>query len=137
MSSFRNIPKHAVLPLDTYNLEQLTRSAEGADQRLLICDLSAATDKAEVFAKLGTDFKLPSHFGKNLDALFDCMTELKPPKSDDPGFVVVLQGIPETKGFKAVDREALLDVMRDAADFFFDQECAFRVFYSNLKTAKK
>lgn len=131
MSAFSNIPPQAVLPLGAYDLDELRKSARYADQRLLIADLSAAHDKGGVLAELGRAFGLPAHYGANLDALHDCMVDMTPdPDAEHPGFVLVLQHLPDDAGFDSEQREALLDVFRDAAGFYFDKEIAFRVFYS-------
>lgn len=131
MSAFSNIPPQAVLPLGAYDRDELERSARYADQRLLSADLSATHDKAEVLQALALAFGLPSHFGGNLDALYDCITDLKPiDGTEHPGFAVVLKDLPAEPGLAASDRDALLDVFREAADFFFDHDTAFRVFYS-------
>ena len=131
MSAFSNIPPQAVLPLGAYSLDDLTRCAESADQRLLQADLGNSRTRSEVLHKLAASFSLPKHFGHNLDALYDCVTDLKPlADASHPGFVVILQNIPENSGFDAKARNALLDVFRDAADYFFDHKTAFRVFYS-------
>ena len=50
--------------------------------------------------------------------------------ADEPGFVVFLENLPETAAFDRNARDRLLDVFRDAADYFFDRQTAFRVFYS-------
>jgi RNAse (barnase) inhibitor barstar len=131
MSVLSNIAAQAVLPLGSYQLEDLHRCADQSNQVLLEADLSKSIDKAAVLDKIGKQFKLPKHYGKNLDALFDCLTELKANESSDhPGFLIVLKNIPDHKKFDPEAREALLDVFRDAGDHFFDQKIAFRVFYS-------
>ena len=131
MTAFTNIPPHAVLPLGAYDLDELRRCARRADQRLLYVDLGGAKSKADVLDSLARAFELPAHFGRNLDALYDCMTELKPlAEADQPGFVVILQGMPDAQQFSLDDRNALLDVFRDTAEFFFDRDTAFRMFYS-------
>lgn len=131
MSAFSNIPPQAVLPLGAYDLEELRKSARRADQRLLHVSLAGARDKGDVLARIGEAFHFPKHFGRNLDALYDCVTDLEPlPDAEQPGFVVILEGVPDGPGFDGEQRDALLDVFRDAADFYFDRQTAFRVFYS-------
>ncbi|HWS74769.1 MAG TPA: barstar family protein [Quisquiliibacterium sp.] len=132
MSAFSNIPPQAVLPLGAYDLAELRSSARRADQRLLHADFSNVEGKAGVMDELARAFSLPKHFGRNLDALYDCVTDLVPlAEADQPGFVVILESLP---GAGDLDRDALLDVFRDAADFFFDKGTAFRVFYSVRKS---
>jgi RNAse (barnase) inhibitor barstar len=134
VTAFSNIPPQAVLPLGAYDKLVLERAAERADQVLLKSDCSAAADKAAVLKRIGIDLRLPAHFGHNLDALYDCLTDLKPNgDADHPGFVVLLENLPSGSSFSKTDCGALLDVFRDAADYFYDQETAFRVFYSVRK----
>ncbi len=131
MSALSNLPAQAVLPLGAYRLRDLERQALAADQRWLHADCSAATDKAGVMAALARGLSLPPYFGANLDALYDCLTDLEPvAEAREPGLVLVVEALPDGPGFDAGQRDALLDVFRDAADDFFDRQLAFRVFYS-------
>lgn len=131
MTALSNLPAQAVLPLGAYRLDELERQARRADQRWLRADCAPARDKAGVMASLGRGFGLPAHFGANLDALYDCVTDLEPePGASRPGLVLVVENLPDGPSFDVGQREALLDVFRDAADHFFDRGTAFRVFYS-------
>jgi RNAse (barnase) inhibitor barstar len=134
MTAFSNIPPQAVLPLGAYRLDELERDARRADQRCLRADCAEATDKPSVLARIGRDFGFPAHYGVNLDALYDCVTDLPAPdEAAQPGFLVILQNLPDTPAFGVAERAALLDVFRDAADYHFDHGTAFRVFYSIRK----
>jgi RNAse (barnase) inhibitor barstar len=75
-------------------------------------------------------FTFPAHFGKNLDALYDCMTDLVHRAGHQPGFIVVLEQLPDNPRFDRETREQLLDVFRDAADFWAERKIPFRCFYS-------
>lgn len=131
MGALSNIPSHAVLPLSAYDEHSLTRAARQADQTLLSVDLCDAPDRPAVFAQIAKAFSLPAHFGHNLDALYDSVTDMKPSlEAEQPGFFVVLRNLPDTASFGRDERDALLDVFREAADYFFDHDTAFRVFYS-------
>jgi len=134
MSAFSNIPPQAVLPLGAYDKSELERAALRADQILLRCDCSEAENKAAVLHKIGKDLSLPTYYGGNLDALYDCLTDLSPNReADNPGFVVFLENLPDGRRFGQPERSALLDVFRDAADYYYDEKPAFRVFYSVMK----
>ena len=136
MGALSNIPSHAVLPLGAYDEASLKRAAEHADQTLLSVDLGNAKDRPAVFAAIAEAFALPAHFGHNLDALYDSVTDMKPRlDAEQPGFFVVLRNLPDTATFGRIERDALLDVFRDAADYFFDRDTAFRVFYSVCRKA--
>ena len=131
MTAFSNIPAHAVLPLSAYQLDELCRAAQRADQRLLQVDLQRGTSKKDVLDRIAKGLHFPAHFGSNLDALYDCVTDLEPnDEARHPGIVVILQNIPESERFSAAERKDLLDVFRNAADYFYDEKTAFRVFYS-------
>ena len=90
MTALSNIPQQAVLPLGAYDREQLERDARRADQRLLMADFDGAGDKSAVLDRIARRFALPEHFGRNLDALYDCITDLEPvADTEQPGFVVM------------------------------------------------
>ncbi len=131
MTALSNMPAQAMLPLAAYDLDELLRNAKRSSQTVLRADFDGVDDKAGVMQRIAEGFALPGHFGGNLDALYDCVTDLKPSAdADQPGFVVVLQRLPVGTQFDRDQRDALLDVFREAADFFFDKGVAFRVFYS-------
>ena len=48
---------------------------------------------------IATQFTFPAHFGKNFDALYDCMTDPLHKSGPQPGFIVVLEQIPTTAKF--------------------------------------
>jgi len=102
------------------------QAAEDAGQHFLYADLSTAQSKQEVLDKIAESFLFPNHFGKNLDALYDCMTDLVHRAGAQPGFVVVLEQLPDNPRFDREAREQLLDVFRDAADFWAERRVAFR-----------
>ena len=58
------------------------------------------------------------------------MTDLVHKAGAQPGFVVVLEQIPDNPRFDREAREQLLDVFRDAADFWGERKIPFRCFYS-------
>ena len=46
---------------------------------------------------------------------------------------MILENLPDGGRFGQPERSALLDVFREAADYFYDEKTAFRVFYSVMK----
>ena len=58
------------------------------------------------------------------------MTDLVHKSGAQPGFVVVLEQLPDNPRFDREAREQLLDVFRDAADFWAERKVPFRCFYS-------
>lgn len=127
----QTVRPNIVQAIRAYRVDDLMQAAGDAGQHFLYANLTQAQSKQEVLEQIASAFTFPAHFGKNLDALYDCMTDLKPlPDADQPGFVVILENVPDCAGFGVEERNALLDVFRDAAEFYFDRDTAFRVFYS-------
>ena len=60
------------------------------------------------------------------------MTVLVHKSRQQPGFIVVLEHIPANVKFDKEAREQLLDIFRDAADYWADRNIPFRCFYSFL-----
>ena len=126
---------HTVRPnivqaIRAYRVEDLMSAAENAGQHFLYANLTEAQSKQDVLDKIAEAFLFPAHFGKNLDALYDCMTDLVHRAGSQPGFVVVLEQLPDNPRFDREAREQLLDAFRDAADFWAERRVPFRCFYS-------
>ncbi|HLT27542.1 MAG TPA: barstar family protein [Zeimonas sp.] len=130
MGNLSNIPPHAVLPLQSYDRAALRSAAARVGHRVLQADCRSATDPDSVLGEIVEGFALPGNGADGLDALYERVTGLQPNGADAPGFVVFLENLPETATFDRHARDRLLDVFREAADYFFDRETAFRVFYS-------
>jgi RNAse (barnase) inhibitor barstar len=122
------LPAQTVRRLGSYDVDGLRRDAERAGHRFVHLECSDCIDKPSVLKAIGRAFAFPEWYGGNLDALFDCLTDL--PERGAPGWVVVLERLPEARRFDAEEREALLEVFRDAAEALAAQGVAFRVFYA-------
>ena len=103
-----------------------------AGQHFLYANLANAQSKQDVLDLIAQQFTFPPHFGKNFDALYDCMTDPLHKSGPQPGFVVVLEQIPANGKFDKEAREQLLDIFRDASDYWGDRKIPFRCFYSFL-----
>jgi RNAse (barnase) inhibitor barstar len=126
----QTVRPNIVQAIRAYRVEDLMSAAEGAGQHFLYANLTEAQSKQDVLDKIAESFLFPVHFGKNLDALFDCMTDLVHRAGSQPGFVVVLEQLPDNTRFDREAREQLLDVFRDAADVWGERRIPFRCFYS-------
>jgi RNAse (barnase) inhibitor barstar len=126
----QSVRPNIVQAIRAYRIEDLMKAAESASQHFLYANLAEAQSKQEVLDKIAESFLFPAHFGKNLDALYDCMTDLVHKSGQQPGFVVVLDQLPDNPRFDREMREQLLDVFRDAADFWAERKIPFRCFYS-------
>ena len=126
----QTVRPNIVQSIRAYRVDELLEAAQGAGQHFLYANLTNAQSKQDVLEAIAEAFLFPAHFGKNLDALYDCMTDLVHKSGSQPGFVVVLEQLPDTARFDRESREQLLDVFRDAADFWGERKIAFRCFYS-------
>jgi RNAse (barnase) inhibitor barstar len=126
----QTVRPNIVQSIRAYSVAELMAAAEQAGQHFLYANVASAQSKQEVLEGIADAFTFPAHFGKNLDALYDCMTDLVNKAGSQPGFVVVLEQLPDNAKFDREAREQLLDVFRDAADFWGERKIPFRCFYS-------
>ena len=130
MSLLKTVPPNVVQSIRAFRVADLQEEAARLGQHFLYSYCADAVTKQQVLACIAESFNFPKHFGKNFDALGDCLTDLPHKAGVQPGFLVVLEQLPNTPKFDKEAREILLDVFRDAADFWTDKKIAFRVFYS-------
>jgi RNAse (barnase) inhibitor barstar len=126
----QTVRPNIVQSIRAYRVDDLMHAARQAGQHFLYANLTTAQSKQEVLEGIAEAFLFPTHFGKNLDALYDCMTDLVQKAGSQPGFVVVLEQLPDNPRFDREAREQLLDVFRDAADYWAERKVPFRCFYS-------
>src|SRR5262245_61157793 len=126
----QTVRPNIVQAIRAYRVDDLMQAAGNTGQHFLYANLGAAQSKQEVLEGIAAAFQFPPHFGKNLDALFDCMTDLVHKAGPQPGFVVVLEQLPDNPRFDREAREQLLDVFRDAADYRAGRKARVRCFYS-------
>ena len=121
---------NVVQSIRAYSVNDLQEAAQALGHHFLYANLSQALTKQDVLDMIGAQFTLPTHFGKNFDALYDCMTDPLHKSGPQPGFIVVLEQIPTNVKFDKEAREQLLDIFRDTADYWGDRKVPFRCFYS-------
>ncbi|MDB5825393.1 MAG: hypothetical protein JWR21_4097 [Herminiimonas sp.] len=130
MTLFGSVPANVVQSIRAFRVPDLQAEAVRLGQHFLYAHCGDAVTRQQVLADIAEAFHFPRHFGKNYDALADCLTSLVDKAGKQSGFLVVLEQLPNTPKFDREARETLLDVFRDAADFWADKKVAFRVFYS-------
>lgn len=126
----QTVRPNIVQAIRAYRVEDLMQAAQDVGQHFLYANLVSADTKQDVLELIASSFLFPAHFGKNMDALYDCMTNLVHKSGAQPGFVVVLDQLPDHAKFDREAREQLLDVFREAADFWAERKVSFRCFYS-------
>jgi RNAse (barnase) inhibitor barstar len=113
-------------PLDVQDVESWARAS---GQRYVEIDLETAGSKKAVLVAIGRALGFPKWYGANLDALYDCLTDL-PERHGERSWVIVLRHLPAGARFDDEQRAALLDVFRDAAEAFAEAGVGLRVLYS-------
>jgi len=133
----QSVRPNIVQSIRAFRPSDLQQAAQELGQHFLYTNLGTAQSKEEVLEIIARDFLFPDHFGKNLDALYDCITDLVHKSGPQPGFVVVLELIPGDTKCDRETRELLLDAFRDAADYWGERKIPFRVFYSIALSGKE
>jgi RNAse (barnase) inhibitor barstar len=128
----RGVRPNIVQSIRAFRVQDLQDAATQLNQHFLYASLGNAQSKQDVLDMIAAQYTFPAHFGKNFDALYDCMTDLVHKSGPQPGFIVVLEQIPAHAKFDKEAREQLLDIFRDAADYWADRKVPFRCFYSFL-----
>jgi RNAse (barnase) inhibitor barstar len=126
----RTVRSNIVQSIRAYHAHDLQQAAVQLEQHFLYANLANAQTKQDILDMLAEQFTLPTHFGRNFDALYDCLTDPLHKSGSQPGFIIVLEHIPATARFDKEMREQLLDIFRDAADYWADRKVPFRCFYS-------
>lgn len=121
---------NVVQSIRAFRVTDLQEEAARLGQHFLYAYCADASTRQQVLSMIAQAFHLPREAGKTHDALEDCLTRLAYKAGPQPGFLIVLEQLPNTPKFDKEARETLLDVFRDAADFWASKKIPFRVFYS-------
>ena len=124
----KGVRTNIVQSIRAFRVQELQDAARALGQHFLYANLANGQSKQEVLDLIAQQFMLPAHFGKNFDALYDCMTDPVHKSGPQPGFIVVLEQIPANAKFDKEAREQLLDIFRDTADYWADRKIPFRCF---------
>ena len=124
------VPSNLVQSNRAYRVPELKEEAARLGHHVLYAHCANTLTKQQVCARIGENFYFPKPCSKNFDALRNCLTNTVSEAGPQPGFLVVLEQLPNTQKFDKEARETLLDVFRDAAEFWAEKKVPFRVFYS-------
>lgn len=128
----RGVRSNIVQSIRAFRIQDLQQAAQATGQHFLYANLAHAQTKQDALDLIAVQFHFPAHFGKNFDALYDCLTDPLHKVGPQPGFVVVLDQLPIAHKFDKEMREQFLECFRDAADYWAERKIAFRCFYSFL-----
>ena len=134
----KGVRSNIVQSIRAYRVSDLQEAAQGLGHHFLYANLAEAQSKQDVLDLIGAQFTLPSHFGKNFDALYDCMTDPLHKSGQQPGFIVVLEQIPAHVKFDKEAREQSPDIFRDTADYWGDRKIPLPMllFFSVARSAQ-
>jgi RNAse (barnase) inhibitor barstar len=127
---FATVRANVVQSIRAFRPAELRDEAARLEQHFLYAHCAGATTKQEVLAAVAQAFCLTKSHARNVKGLADCLTGQLHKAGPQRGFVVVIDQLPSTEKFDRDARETLLDVFRDAADYWAERRVPFRVFYS-------
>lgn len=130
MSLLITVPPNLVQSIRAFRVSELQEEASRLGQHFLYAHCNAGLTKQQVIGIIAESFQFPKSLAKNFDALRVCLTDTMFKAGTQTGFLVVLEQLPNTQKFDKEARETLLDVFRDAADYWAEKKVPFRVFYS-------
>ena len=113
------------------DLPALREAAETLGQAFYRVDLHRARNVPGFIKAMQRDLCFPEGFGKNLDALYDCLTDFS--WQPAPGYVIVLDGIEILRG-TPTSLAALNEVLACTVDEWNAREIPFRIFYLQATT---
>lgn len=130
MSLLTTVPANLVQSIRAFRVAELRDEAARLGQHFLYAHCLAGATKQQVLGIISESFLFPKGVGKNFDGLRETLTETMHKAGVQTGFLIVLEQLPNTQKFDREARETLLDVFRDAADYWTEKNVPFRVFYS-------
>ena len=126
----RTVKSNIVQSIRAHRVQDLHSAAQQLGHHFLYANLAVAQSKQDVLDMIAQQFTFPPQTSKNFDALFDGMTDPLHKSGPQPGFVVVLEQVPAHAKFDKEAREQLLDIFREASDYWAERKIPFRCFYS-------
>src|SRR6478736_3468737 len=91
MNLFKTVPPNVVQSIRAFRVTDLQEEAARLGQHFLYAYCAEATTKQQVLTCIASAFQFPRHFGKNFDALGDCLTDLAYKAGPQTGFLIVIE----------------------------------------------
>lgn len=126
----RTVKTNIVQSIRAFRVQDLQDAAQALGHHFLYANLAQTQSKQDVLDLIAKEFTFPAQASKNFDSLYDGMTDPLHKSGPQPGFILVLEHIPAHAKFDKEAREQLLDIFRDASDYWADRKVPFRCFYS-------
>lgn len=126
----RAVRTNIVQSIRAFRTQDLAEAANELGQHFIYANCAHAYTKGEVLESIANAYHFTKQQAKNYDPLLDALTTMIDKAGPQPGFVVVLEGLPCTQKFDKEARETLLDVFRDAVEYWAERRVPYRVFYA-------
>lgn len=106
----------------------LESSAQAVGLRMFAIDASAVRTKSQMLGLLGRSLAFPPWYGRNWDALEDCLTDLD--WLPDAGLVVRFEGFEHYAEADPDGFAILLDIFKTSAEYWRGEGKGFWVFFT-------
>lgn len=107
------------------SVEFLQREAEREGWQFYFLDGTKIRDKKTYLQAIARALKFPDYFGKNWDALNDCLTDLEWTRG--AGYIVLLQSPERFMKTSPEDWDVAMDIFSTAIQFWREQNIPFYV----------
>lgn len=121
----RDISRSGVFHAPKRGMREVLAAAETAGLAVIRIDLATASNKKELFERLATALAFPDWFGRNWDALADCLGDLSWLQAD--GYLILLDHCDGFRARHGADFATALQVFAAAADAWRDARVPFWV----------
>lgn len=112
----------------------LESAAQAVGLRVHAIDASAARTKSQMLGLLGRSLAFPSWYGRNWDALEDCLTDLS--WLPEPGLVLRIAGFEHYAEADPDGFAILLDIFKTSAEYWRGEGRGFWVFFTGTPAAR-
>jgi|LNFM01.1.fsa_nt_gb RNAse (barnase) inhibitor barstar len=113
---------------------ELEAAARAAGLRYFTLDASSARTKSQVLGLLGRTLAFPSWFGRNWDALEDCLTDLS--WIDEAGIVMHVEGYTSYAESDPDGFIILLDIFKTSAEYWRGEGRGFWIIFTGKPAAQ-
>lgn len=105
--------------------DEILDAARGSELDLAQIDLSGVSDKEQLLMRVASALEFPRWFGRNWDALEDCLGDLAWRAND--GHVLIIEGFEVMRARQPDDFGVLLDILASSAQYWHERGRPFIV----------
>lgn len=117
---------HAIQVLSTSSMaHSLEISAAESGQRIFHIDLSNVHSKSALIEAIGVGLNLPDYFGRNFDALEECLRDLK----EDKGWLLIFENADDLLRVPSSELSTFVSILADTVEFWKSEGHSFRAVF--------